>query len=466
MSDAHTVTALDWADTWLARGGIMPCAPGCARACSEEAHGLSRVQLDPATMQTALLDCDACTPSPEDETEDDGSEDEGDDESADESDDDGSDDEGECEEVAASPVALVGGRLYVTLDYHTVCDLNVYSLGLATLALDRDAAPAASWPEARTDCDATEHPEWPDLRGALDAECTRTARGHFRGDCALCERAPTSVVPSLWNGALHFDGVNDDGGANGGSPHFRAAVPARAGNCPSSADPCGDPAAFASVLDALQGGDRYWVATDGSSALVVTTTTPGARATLRLFHAGVADATRVIDLPIWPDEVISVRFHPDVTPLARAIDQGLAPLRAPSSCAPDGMASAPPSASTTPSVLAAPCPLGERRSGRDCVPVPVSAEDASLEDTHGGSDWGNRCAVHLRAGELDAAEGSCARGLAMAERPATRGAILYNLGRIAEARGDHDTARRAYRASLEARPGNAATQAALDALAP
>lgn len=76
----------------------------------------------------------------------------------------------------------------------------------------------------------------------------------------------------------------------------------------------------------------------------------------------------------------------------------------------------------------------------------------------------NRCHRLFEAGELDRAQEACAAGLA--ERPSgdEHGALLYDRGRIAEARGDVAGAREAYAASLAARPGNAVVRARLDAL--
>jgi hypothetical protein len=54
--------------------------------------------------------------------------------------------------------------------------------------------------------------------------------------------------------------------------------------------------------------------------------------------------------------------------------------------------------------------------------------------------------------------------LSKAKTAGSRGALHYNLGRIAEADGKVDQAIAHYRASLEARPNNAVVQKRLDAL--
>jgi tetratricopeptide (TPR) repeat protein len=67
------------------------------------------------------------------------------------------------------------------------------------------------------------------------------------------------------------------------------------------------------------------------------------------------------------------------------------------------------------------------------------------------------------AGDLQRAEAATAQGLPGARGKPSEGAALYNLGRIAEQRGDKDEAARRYRESLSARP-NAAVEKRLSAL--
>lgn len=85
----------------------------------------------------------------------------------------------------------------------------------------------------------------------------------------------------------------------------------------------------------------------------------------------------------------------------------------------------------------------------------LAPEDRGFEDTEGGRGWGNRCYAHLGAGRLQQAQAACEAGLAAAEQDRVRGAILYNLGRIAEARGERREAIERYEDSLDVRPGNA-----------
>lgn len=94
----------------------------------------------------------------------------------------------------------------------------------------------------------------------------------------------------------------------------------------------------------------------------------------------------------------------------------------------------------------------------------LAPEDSTFIDAQGGRAWGNRCFAHLAANRLDAAQAACDRGLAQATDQAVRGSLLYNLGRVAEARGERGRARELYRRSLAARPGNRVVQGRLDAL--
>ena len=69
------------------------------------------------------------------------------------------------------------------------------------------------------------------------------------------------------------------------------------------------------------------------------------------------------------------------------------------------------------------------------------------------------------SGDLDRAASATRRGLAGVRGTAAEGAALYNLGRIAEQRGDKNEAARRYRESLAVRP-NAAVRERLGAVAP
>jgi tetratricopeptide (TPR) repeat protein len=94
----------------------------------------------------------------------------------------------------------------------------------------------------------------------------------------------------------------------------------------------------------------------------------------------------------------------------------------------------------------------------------LAAEDESFVDRQGGKGWGDRCFAHLRESRLEEAHAACTRGLEQARGNALKGAILYNLGRIAEAVGDPTRAAEHYRRSLAIRPGNATVVEALRVL--
>jgi len=96
----------------------------------------------------------------------------------------------------------------------------------------------------------------------------------------------------------------------------------------------------------------------------------------------------------------------------------------------------------------------------------LAPEDIGFEDHRGGRGWGNRCFVHLKAKRYAPASAACRRGLEIATEGSIRGAILYNLGRIAEEQGHVEEARRQYRSSLRERPGNKTVQARLKGLSP
>lgn len=62
--------------------------------------------------------------------------------------------------------------------------------------------------------------------------------------------------------------------------------------------------------------------------------------------------------------------------------------------------------------------------------------------------------AYFNAGKLDEAKDRLERGLQYAENDGTRGAILYNLGRVAEAKGDKPHAIELYQRSLAVRPND------------
>jgi|GEM_PF-1721472 len=77
--------------------------------------------------------------------------------------------------------------------------------------------------------------------------------------------------------------------------------------------------------------------------------------------------------------------------------------------------------------------------------------------------WSERGYARLLAGDLDGAEADIQRALTLHDSHDFQAACHYNLGQIAELRGDRAAARAAYARSVELRP-NATVQAALDRL--
>jgi Flp pilus assembly protein TadD len=72
--------------------------------------------------------------------------------------------------------------------------------------------------------------------------------------------------------------------------------------------------------------------------------------------------------------------------------------------------------------------------------------------------------AQFQANALGDAQTTTMQALRLAQEDKARGMLLYNLGRIAEARSEKEAAITYYRTSLEKRPGNATVQARLDAL--
>lgn len=125
------------------------------------------------------------------------------------------------------------------------------------------------------------------------------------------------------------------------------------------------------------------------------------------------------------------------------------------------------------------CATGRCREGRcvgeclgdvDCDGSPcvdercLDAEAPRCEPGLTAQQFGERCWAELGAGRLEEAERLCRCGLTLQPSSRVRGALLYNLGRIAEQRGDVHSAAARYRESLEARGENAEVRRRLEAL--
>ncbi len=219
--------------------------------------------------------------------------------------------------------------------------------------------------------------------------------------------------------------VRDDiGFAHGTRESWRR--PARPGSCPSVNDACGDPAPFRKRARLGRQTREFWIATDGGMAL-----TAMGRA-YALWSAGdEPELVREFTLPAADatHEVIGVRVHADVSRL-RALIQ-----RHPGLGAEDGV--------TAPATVEPARCLELHADGARVEQAPRSARA-----------WGDDCFARMGIGHWYSAEGSCLQGLQVASEDKTRGALLYNLGRLAEAQGADVQAMTHYRASLTARPGN------------
>lgn len=351
-----------------------------------------------------------------------------------EEDEDGDDDDecGGVEVPVPPPVALSGGVVYALgarMDNEGCSGARlVDSIGQAHALVA--GARRVDEPVVRGACFSRvlDAPGWPEdvLAGAA---CARESDDDHDDDpCGACERMAGDEATASYvaRGQLVRVGTN---ASVSWELTFVTRAPLTPATCPGPNDPCGTAATFPGV-DAY--GD-FWVATGGEAALV-------ARDGDAWIWPRGGEAV-AIALPV--QDILGLRFHADLRPL-------LAPMRAGT---PDDEALAP-------FVSPAACALPE---SPDEGPA-LAPEDQAFVDTHGGRDWGNRCFEHVRAGALDAAEAACERGLDLATEPSVQGALYYNFGRIAEARGDAAEARSWYERSLASRPGNRTVQQRLDAL--
>ena len=179
--------------------------------------------------------------------------------------------------------------------------------------------------------------------------------------------------------------------------------------CASPYDPCGTGESF----DGLKGSTAWWAASSEAAAAAVLES-----GEWHVFVRGRADAVRVEDLGVEASEVLGVEFLPAIP-----------------------------------------------RSTPD-FPLTAVVDVPSSDETPSKS-WGNLCFQRFKEGKLDAAEAACVEGLLenveMGDDKA-RGALLYSLGRVEEARGRAERAKLAYERSLTLRPGNVAVQKRLAGL--
>lgn len=361
--------------------------------------------------------------------------------------------ESDCGWAIREPRSLFGGRLELAGEEYNGCGLNLYGFGSSSMDLVRHPRPlerasttgerwcevessliAAIWPPRANECRA-HRGSW--IPGDWDADTLAESGSAEPSDDAEPEQC-LQCARETWDSELHFVRrgllvtIRDDVQGTGLEVREVAFARATPALCPSEADPCGDAAAFAAVPGVrvptiskalgepppeVEKGPDFWIASDGShaltwSALAWALWVPGQNTPAR---SGVA--------PALFDHVIGVRYHRDVAPLLGGSCSAL--------CAQPSQ-----------------CP---------------QVEDADDEDSRSASELGNACFKALKADDLDEAETLCTRALDRSPAPRTLGAVLYNLGLIAEKRGDTSTARRHYESSLEARP-NKTVEARLRAL--
>lgn len=345
-----------------------------------------------------------------------------------------------CESTDRYPAALVGGVLFFHGERHDECEgMNIYDVFSEDEAMVAAPADLAKHTVAVDGCQpdnstATPEPPWPLPTRGCSAEELAKHEG-----CEQCwDMQAEADVYLLRLGRLHR--VESEMDTAGSGPRRWSSAPVDPAHCPSAADTCGARTHFGDRFDA---DDDVWIANDGLHALVLDDA--------KISIVGNGDPVPRGEV----GEVLGVRYHADVRPLAAAMTTRAPLAREASACKAD-----------------AECRghsgCGDVRcdDGR-CVARPaalvgvLAPDDRGFVDKRGGRDWGDRCVKHLRASRLAAAQAACEAGLALAKKPGTRGAILYNLGLVAKQHGDRDTARTRFRESLAVRPGNATVEAAL-----
>lgn len=326
---------------------------------------------------------------------------------------------GASEEMIAS---LVGGQLYVNgWDWNGACydALSTYEAKSRALVLVSDPPRLTGEGMRLVGCydfgPAFVARPWPIGHGA-----------HARLE--RCDENYESEIFLIRRGYLW--GIRDDiSGAHGTRIIVRR--PARPDVCPSLDDPCGDPEAFRALARLEDREREFWIATDGSKAL----TAVGHE--YSLWKRGKGTPIQ-IDLPGVDStrDVLGVRAHADISRLRTSIERHASlgtstPQRAPETVAPS---------------------LCHER--HEALRAMTGELQAGVVAERSARAWGEDCFARLGIGHWKTAEASCLRGLTVAVDAKTRGALLYNLGRIAEAQGANAQAIARYRDSLSARPGN------------
>ncbi len=404
-------------------------------------------------------------------------------------------DDEDCEDSTARVVSLHAGTLYSETSEHNGCNgLNMYGSSSLTTELTGDARAFGlrDADEVACDPDGAFLDGWA-VRSESEGFIFRDDRWDVPEDAddadyglERCERFASPDGEVVFHEGRHLLVVGADVDVTGGGARFSARLGLGRETC-TSADPCGSPEAFV-AFEGIEADDpsmtNVYVASDDSAALAL-----GGRQ-LDVFRPRDQAPARTVP---FAGELVGVRFHTDPRRLVRAMElearhetqqaagddacdagyedvEGECRIR----CAQDldcrgamgceavcreGLCDDEAVACNA----AHPCGVDSLCRGGSCETLDLAEADEGFEDARGGTGWGNRCIAHLRAGRLDAAQAACAAGLAAATRDTTRGALLYNLGLIAELRGDRVSARLDYEASLRARP-NSTVERALAAL--
>jgi hypothetical protein len=311
------------------------------------------------------------------------------------------------DEMLASMVA--GQLFYLGWDWNGACfeSLSLYDAMERHHALITDSPDLTSEGMRSVGCDIDMGPAfvarpWPIDRATFDSECG----DYFESQAFMLRRG------DLW-------AVRDDiSGVHGTRWYLKRA--ARPDSCPSVNDPCGDPQPFHDKAKLSRRQREFWIATDGSAALT------GEKSAYALWSA---DAELPVEFELQnahaSNDVIGVRVHANVGPLRALIDKH-----------PNRGIERPERAATT------------------MQPAACVAQLESVQTSAKASELGNMCFMYIGIEQWSEAEAVCLLGLSVAEEPGTRGAILYNLGLIAEAQGAREQAGLYYRESLVERPGN------------
>lgn len=324
-------------------------------------------------------------------------------------DEEANDEDGDEDCDASDPAvltSLVGGMLYTQSDTHDTCGgRNIYGEDWGVLEMVASAAVPSEKGLKPRGCDSNTSPG----SGLFDPipESPNCEPRQTEGDCEVCGPGFSADLEVFLIEKGELIHVEEDADTVGGAVRRWSTRTVTPKSCPSPNDTCGSTKAFPQVREA----DGFWVANDGTHAL--TQQADGALA--------IVSASGSTPRGKFGEGPLGVRYHADARTLITTM------------------------------IAQAPSGAGTCEGGDGDAPK---------------LSWGTQCVQHMRADRLDDARAACERGLAETTKPAARGALLYNLGVIAQRSGDTATARKHFEASLTARPGNAAVRKALAALGP